>query len=95
MSRQVAHKALTCLSVGGWTNVKIDKGTCNIEVDQIEEGSIMSDYASGPEMSNAGQFLINRCAEQTGRGGTAKPLGQSPQEALFTITTMILTLTPC
>ena len=48
----------------------------------------MSDYASGPEMSNAGKFLINRCAERTGRGGTAKPLGQFPTEAWLCNTTI-------
>lgn len=49
----------------------------------------MSDYASGPEMSEAGKFLINRCAEGTGRGGTAKPLGQSPKEAWLCNTIVI------
>ena len=56
---------------------KTDKATCNIEVDQIEEGSILSDYVTSPEVSNAGQYLINRCAERTGRGGTVKPLGKA------------------
>ena len=50
----------------------------------------MSDDASGPEMSNAAQFLINTCAERMGRGGTAKPLGQSPQEAVQCIATVVL-----
>lgn len=67
--------ALSCSSTNGYTNAGIDKGTCNIEVDQIVEGSIMNDHASGPEMSNAAQFLINRCAGSMGMGGTAKPLG--------------------
>ena len=40
----------------------------------------MSDFASGPEISNAAQNLINKCTE-TGQGGIAKPLGQSSQEA--------------
>ena len=61
-----------------------DKGTCNIEVDQSEEGTIISDYASGPEMSNAAQYLINECAERTGRGGTAKPLGRDPLLPIMT-----------
>ena len=74
--------------MSGQTNATTDKGTCNIEVDQIEGGNIMSDYASGPEMSNAGKYLINRCAERTGRGGTAKPLGQSPKEAWLRNTTV-------
>lgn len=54
-------------------------GTCVLEFDQTEKGSIISDETTGNEMSSAASYLIGKCAsvQAKDRGGIATGLGKS------------------
>ena len=59
-------------------NVTIGDGTCVLEFDQTEKGSIISDESTGLKMNLAASDLLKKCSsvQARDRGGIATGLGK-------------------